>query len=311
MGELTRQVTQIHDRESWLAMRAGFLGASEIAALFMCHPYMTPLQLWAEKSGRIERDDDTDKPQTRRGRLFEGAVMMALREEHPDWVIGATHEYHAIPEERRGCPPDFFAHIKGERWLIQAKIVTPSAFEEDWASAPPAHFLLQLQAEMLCTGIPRGMLAPLIFDGWKFPVHTYRFEADVRAQSAIVTRARSFWHHVAAGKEPRLQAGRDGATLQRMFPDGEAEPKLILSDRDDLAALIAERKQLAEQIKAAEARKDEIDGTFANVMRNHSKAEIPGRWRVSWPTIAGGTVSYERKPHRRFTYSEIKPKAEK
>jgi predicted phage-related endonuclease len=310
MGELTRQIRLIQNRDSWIAMRAGLLGASEIAALFMCHPYLTPLRLWAEKSGRIERDNE-DRPEARRGRIFESGVMMALREDHPTWVIGAANEYHSIPAERLGCTPDFYADIDGERWLIQAKIVTPRAFEEDWSSAPPAHFLLQLQAEMLCTGIARGMLAPLVFDGWLFPVHTYRFVADERAQSAIITRARSFWHHVADGREPRPQAGRDGATFQRMFPNGEAEPKLILSDRDDLAALIAERKQLAEQIKAAEARNDEIDGTFANVMRNHSKAEIPGRWRVSWPTIAGGTVSYERKPHRRFTYSEIKPRAEK
>lgn len=312
MGELTRRAEQITDRESWLAKRAGFLGASEVAALFHSHPYLTCLELWAQKSGRLERDD-TDTAHARRGRLFESAVGEALREEYPQWRIAAGRQYHMLPDERMACTPDFVASIDGKMTIIQAKIVTPDKFESEWRDAPPVAYLMQLQAEMLITGIPRGVLAPLIFDGWNFPVHAYHFPADDTFQLRLLGAARQFWHHVDNGLEPRLKLPQDRATLGRLFPDGDGEPPMILAGRDDLADLCAARKAISEETKRLVEQKETIDGKLMDVLRNHSKAEIPGRYRINWTTIPAAEIpATTRKSYRRLSISEIKPrKAEK
>ena len=41
-------------REEWLALRRGYIGGSDAAAVVGLSPYVTPYQVWAEKTGKVE-----------------------------------------------------------------------------------------------------------------------------------------------------------------------------------------------------------------------------------------------------------------
>ena len=72
-------------RADWLMIRRGFSGASEIAALLHCHPWLTLTHLWALKAGKIDPEPET--PAMRRGKLLESVALDMLKAERPDWHI--------------------------------------------------------------------------------------------------------------------------------------------------------------------------------------------------------------------------------
>lgn len=299
---IIRTLTLIDKREAWLKLRERNVNASEIAALFGCHPYTSALRLWAEKTGQLPREH-AENMATRRGHIFEAAVGEALRLMHPDWKIFQGNTYAQAPDERIGATPDFTGEEGDERrgFLIQAKTVIPDKWEEEWTPAPPAHFLLQVQCEMLVTGVNRALLAAMVMDGREFPVHEYWFDADYDLHSQILQRVAQFWAAVRDLREPKLEA-TDGQTIAQLYPSPIAEVGLLHGNDAVIEACRAHKKYSAE-IKALEAKKEAAATVIMSHMRNYSKAEA-GTFGISWPAIAGSTYTVNRKPHRRLTITE-------
>jgi predicted phage-related endonuclease len=310
---MERTVHIVKLRSEWLERRKLNVNASECAALFHSHPYITALELWNYHTGNLDRPD-VDSFAMRRGRILEPAVAAALREEHPEWVIEAAGEYIELKDIALGATPDFYAwpsmdHAiqQKDRFLIQAKTVLQEVYEAEWTPAPPAHYLIQIQTEMLVTGVNKLVLAPMVLDGREFPVHEWTFQADEEFQQQILTNVRRFWAHVDRGLEPKVKAGQDADTLFRMFPMGEPEPVLSLDGDGAFVQACQEYDEVKAQLKALEARKDELGTVFMDKLRNHSKATAQD-FNISWTTVAAMTVVQNRKAHRRLTVNRVKRK---
>lgn len=249
----------------------------------------------------------------RRGRLFEPAVAEALREAHPDWAILPARQYVELTDLRLGATPDFFGwHSQlsfdagAEPFLIQAKTVIPEVWEEAWTPSPPAHYLFQVQAEMLVTGLRKAFLVPMVLDGREFPIFEYEFAYDAEIGASIEAQVSKFWEMVADGREPSLKAEQDGATLARMFPDSDGNTLALHGDADFVATCRA-YKDTGRQIKALEEEKQALATKIMNKLRNHGKAEAQD-FKVNWTTVAGGQRVQNVKPHRRLTVNERKGK---
>lgn len=311
---MKREVHQITGRDTWLELRRRNVNASDVAALFHAHPYTTALELWAIHTGNLEAED-VDSMAMRRGRILESAVAASLRETHPEWVIFPAEEYVEIPALRLGCTPDFYAWPSKDdyvhdrnRFAVQAKTVLEGVYEDAWAASPPAHYLIQIQTEMLVLGLDRVLLAPMVLDSREFPVHEWFFQADPEFHDAIRAQVGKFWRHVDERREPKIKPGQDGATLSRLFPDGQADPALLLHGDGDFVRICAEYVEVRQQIKALEARKDELASQVMNRLRNHAKAEAQD-YKVSWTTIPAMVVTQNRKAHRRLVVNKVKGKA--
>ena len=310
---MERITHQVDGRAAWLELRRQNLNASDMAALFHVHPYKTALQLWAEHTGTLISEDE-DSMAKRRGRILEPAVAAALREAHPEWVIKQAGEYVEMPVMRVGCTPDFYAWPSVEDWeakrgmfAIQAKTVLEDVYLQDWAAAPPAHYLIQVQTEMMVLGINRILLAPMVLDAREFPVHEWFFNADAEFHCSIAERLAIFWRHVVDRREPKMKPGQDAETLARMFPDSLPEPVLALHGDGDFVRICADHVEVREQIKALEARKDELGSQIMNRLRNHAKAEAQD-YKASWTTIPAMVVTQNRKAHRRLVVNKVKQK---
>jgi predicted phage-related endonuclease len=310
---MERTVHTVQDRQAWLERRKLNVNASECAALFHSHPFITALELWNYHTGQLERSD-LDSFAMRRGRILEPAVAAALREEHPEWIIEPAGQYIELPDAALGATPDFYAWPSKEdyglfrnRFLIQAKTVLQEVYEAEWTPAPPAHYLIQIQTEMLVTGVNKLVLAPMVLDGREFPVHEWTFQADEEFQQQILTAVRRFWAHVDRGLEPKVKAGQDADTLFRMFPMGEPEPVLSLDGDGAFVAACQEYQEVKAQLKELEARKDALSTVFMDKLRNHSKATAQD-FNINWTTVPAMTVVQERKAHRRLTVNRVKRK---
>jgi putative phage-type endonuclease len=307
-------LTSITSRDTWLKIRERDVTASSIGALFNVHPYLTQYRLWARHTGRLQ-EDDQDNLAMRRGRIMEPAVATALQERHPEWWIIPAQEYASLPDLRLGCTPDFYARDRGaadkEKFLIQAKTVIASKFEAEWTPLPPAHYLFQIQCEMLVTGIDRCILAALVLDGWEFPVHEYEFKADPEAQASILAAVKRFWEYVGSDEEPPLTHPQDASTLASIYSKRtvEAEEALALHGDAGFVGLCCEHLDLGKEVKRLTEQREKVSSQLMGRLRNHARAEAQG-YRVSWSFMPGGPRAFEVRPHRKLMVTQMKAKGE-
>lgn len=308
-----RTVSNIASRDQWLAKRRHNIGASDIAALFHAHKYTSAFKLWCLHTKRIPWQENEDNDALRRGRILEPAVAEALREEHPEWVIVPARQYVELGEIRVAATPDFYAwpsaeaHHRGEgMFLIQAKTVTEEGYEDEWTPAPPASHLLQAQAEMMVTGMHVNVLAVMVLDGRKFPVHEYRLTADSEIHDQIAVAARKFWRCVEKGEEPKLHHPQDAWAIARLHPDADTDSVLQLHGSDDVLLTCQAYKDVSKQLKELEETKEALASKLKGMLRNHARADAQG-WRINWTTVPEVHVAaHVKKAHRRLTVSKIR-----
>lgn len=291
----------INSRADWLTLRRRDVTASDIAALFGCHPYRTVLQVFADKIGQgVDRGDNE---LFRRGRILEPAVAAAVSEERKEWLIAKATDYLRDPELRLGATPDWFATDARGVGIIETKTADPSIFDRDWQSGPPLAWTLQCLVQMMLADAAWGAVAVLVTSR-DFPVYIYDVPRHPIAEAKIVAKVREFWRSVDSGEQPPFDFARDAEIIAAMFPkERDASVDLGLDNR--LPEILARRAELAGQIKAAEAEKSAIDAEIKTKLGENAKGHLPG-WRISWTTRAGYVA--EVKPARVLRVTDLRAK---
>lgn len=288
------EVREITSRAEWLAWRRGIITASRIGALFGCHKYLTREQLAAELRGANQGDN----PAMRAGRILEPGVLVAMREEHPDWSIHPATTFHVDPALRFGCTPDaWFSEAGRYLWnemdgLIQVKTVSPEEWEK-WHGKPPLAYTLQCLAEMMLTGRTRGLLAVMIRSR-SYPMHEFDVPRHPAAEARILAAVAEWWRAYDAGEIP---APADPAGLDEMLDDGSSKD---LSGDNQIAFLLEERETLKQTVAEAEAALKRIDYDVKNRIGPARTAWLPG-WQLSYPTIKAKEYTVPAREYRRLT----------
>lgn len=269
----------VSSRAEWLELRRHDVTASDIGALFGCHPYRSALQVYADKVG--EGVDHADDAAMRAGRILEPGVAIAVAEERPQWKIGKANEYVRAPDLRLAATPDFYATDDRGPGILETKTADPVVFDRDWNGGPPIAWTLQCLVQMMLTGASWGAVAVLVRSR-DFPIHIYDVPRHPDAERKIIEKVRGFWAAVETGTQPPADFTRDGAVLSTMFPHERGEP-IDLSDSNRLPKILERRIELATLIRAAEAEKDAIDTELKSALGDAPEGRLPG-WRVTWRT---------------------------
>jgi predicted phage-related endonuclease len=275
----------ITSREEWLQWRLADVTASDVSALFNCHPHRkSALSVWAEKSGLISgalADDSV----LRRGRWGEAAVLEMLRDERPTWQIVRPYIYLRDPSIRLGATPDAEAvdSERDGRGVVQCKIVAESVFEREWTNgAPPLGFQLQTLTEMMLAGASWGAIAALVMAPYEWPPVIFELERHEAAESRIRAAVSQFWHNFALGLAPVLDSEKDAETIKAMYPRAEVkDPPLDLSGDNELPGQLMRRMRLQRLAKKAEQQVEAIETVIKSKMGANERAITPG-WRIAW-----------------------------
>lgn len=282
-------------RDDWMALRRNNVGASEVAALLGAHDYLTAYELWARKSGFLTQEEET--PAMRRGRLLEDDALQVLAEEHPDWRIKPNPTpgtYFQDRDYRLGASPDAFVINEKGCGVCQVKSIEALSFHRHWkgengnaAPVAPLGYAVQTIVEAWLSGAQWAMIAAVIVD------HGIRVEVvDVPIHEGILERVRNeainFWRLVAEGSAPELDYRRDAKLIDKLYaPTGEI---LDLSGDNELMEILAEREELNERKRWAEARLSEIRATILDKLGGASEATLPD----------GGMLSVKRVNRKAF-----------
>lgn len=174
------------DRGEWVKRRAGFIGASQVAAIMQRNPYSTPIQAWSQIVGRRPQDTDDDdelfrmelgtvcEPQIRQ--VAAAAVSVPLLS--PD-VSAASYmtawpqvlQHPKLPMFR--CNLDAVVFDKGERLPAECKWTgwrNRAAWHELRDTRDPKcvigtsvfSYILQVQSQLSITGLSRGILIGIL-----------------------------------------------------------------------------------------------------------------------------------------------------
>lgn len=77
----------LKDHAAWLRNRMNGIGGSEISAVVGCNPYLSNIDLWKLKTGRIQPEDISDKPYVQYGTQAEMHLRGLFRLDFPQFRV--------------------------------------------------------------------------------------------------------------------------------------------------------------------------------------------------------------------------------
>lgn len=272
------------------AERANDITSTEVSALFGLSPYETEFELWHRKRSGEDRALADDERRMR-GRMFEPVIAEFLAERE-NWILRPMKEYVRVPALRIGSSFDFRIHADcsarhshtghdhpGDA-ILEIKRVNFLRFNDGWTveddgwTEAPAHIELQVQHQMLVSGLRRAAIGVDV--AGRDETRVLWRDADDAVHAAIVERVAAFWASVEAGAPPDPTYPDDAAAVIAMHQF--AEPgKLFDGSADvDLQALIAEYHAAGVAVARETDRKDSAKARILTHIGEAERVLVPG-----------------------------------
>lgn len=303
---LIRESIPFTTREAWLAERAKDITSTDVAALFGISPYLTRWELWHRKVAGDVEPEELDAERVRWGNRLESAIAAGAAEER-GWSVRPLRDYIRLAGLRIGSSFDFVTTHGDDTYqpvaLLECKNVDSLAFRDGWIETEygleaPAHIELQVQHQMLSSGIRKCYIAALV--GGNRLVILER-DYDPAVGDAILRECAAFW----AGGEPSPDFKRDADLIRRLYSYSGPGPTVDADER--MAQLMDEADQFKRMQSVAgdeyEARIAEIRTLIGDAGKVLSTKHSLSRW-----TVKETPVSYVREAYDVIRITERKSK---
>ncbi len=283
----------------WHEERLKGLGASEIATVVGLNPYQTPLELWAQKTGKVPAKEDNDAMWL--GRRLEPVVadFFAKKVQSVDVLERANGLYRHSVHEWALASPDFFCSESDVVGLLQTK--TTGAYKQDeWEDGKvPSMYLAQIQWEMAVMSKPYSYLACLI--GGRELAHK-RFEAEPAVFEQLAEAGAVFMGLVKSDTPP-APTGSDGKLLNQLLKHGETEITLdekALPLFEAHATYRARRLALEREAAQAEDQEKRVQNELRAMIGKHGRG-VCGKHAINCTLVPGGTYTANRADYYKVT----------
>jgi len=278
------------DPATWHAYRRRDVTASVAAALFGVHPFVTPFELYALKSGALAADPEVTGPM-RRGTLLEPVAVQLLAEKRPRWRLwhntGAAQRYYRDGPSRIGATPDVIARRDGGKiGAVQLKSVEPSVFRRRWFNddgelEAPLYVAIQAIVEATMLGGEWAACGALVI-GHDVDMHIAEVPLHGGVYDRLVELSADFWRRIAERDPPPADYGRDGETIANLYASDNGT-EIDLSRDNRIGELLDERERLKGQIAECERAVAAVDAEITDKLGAHERAYVPG-WSLARPS---------------------------
>lgn len=274
-------------RKEWLEYRTQGIGGSDVSIIAGVNPYKSVHQLWLEKTGQVEPEEEGSE-YTHFGTLLEPIVRkeftertgIKVRQKH---MLLQSEDYPFMLADLDGVIRE-----DGEICIFEAK--TASAYKQEiWEEGVPLPYILQVQHYMAVTGAKKTYIAALV-GGNHFFWHT--IERDEEIIGKIIAMEKHFWeYHVVGGVEP-VPDGSEATTnyFNSKFSNSNGE---TINLPDEVLPICDEYEKLSQQLKELETAKNAV----ANQLKSYLKeAEVGtvGERKIVWKSVSKSTVDTKR-----------------
>lgn len=245
-------------RDDWLTVRKTGIGGSDAAAAVGLNPYMSPLELWLDKTGRADglprRDPaDTTSP-TYWGTLLEPIVAAVYTQRTGNRVrkVNAVLRHPTIPFMLANIDRE----IVGARDVQILECKTAGEFGARlWRDGVPEYVQIQVQHQLAVTGKSAAHVAVLLCGQ---ALEVFRIERDDSLIGRLVELEAAFWRYVESDTPPPADGSESADRALRHLYPGHGGTVDFTDDRPlsstftDLVAVRAEieaRQQIEAKLK--------------------------------------------------------------
>jgi putative phage-type endonuclease len=276
--------------------RKGYIGGSDIAAAMGVSRWKTPLQLWSEKTGKVEPEDLSDNEAVEMGIELEETVARLFTKRTGMKVRRAPKNYKHPDHDFMRCQVDRL--VEGTDELLECKTANAWKAKEWEGEEIPTEYILQVQWQLMITGRSVGHIAVLI-GGQKFLYK--KLKADFEMFDELEGAAIKFWDMVQDAVAPAVQAN-DNSFIVNLYPHAGTD---VMEASQDMTDAIAQLQLTKAEIIELEKTKKEFEAKVKAVIGDQKGIRTP-EYTAKWIDVKGSTFTVTKKDSRQLRISKNK-----
>lgn len=287
--------------------RPRYIGASEVAALFDAHPYMTHFQLWHIKAGNIAKPPFASTDRSFWGDVIEPSVARGFCRLHGYDLIELDDEqrFRVHPTIPQCCANlDYmFREMEGEaEKLLECKTVDFISFRDSFPNENlPLQYELQLQQQMMCTGAAEGVVAVLVGGN---ELREYKRHYRPTVADSIAKAIGDFWQSIRDNNPPAPSYARDGKALAWLMRERDGRTG-DWRGNNYLNNLCADYLRYAEAESAAKKAKEQTKAEIIALI-GHASTGYTDSHEISAKMTEAADLAYTRKSYLNLTIKRKK-----
>ena len=280
------------NREEWLNVRKQGIGSSDAAAACGLNPYMSMLELWMIKTGRMQKNlekmqNDSYAP------LYWGNQLELLIAEHYQHKTGnKVRRVNAVLQH-----PDEVLHFmlanldyavvgSDEVQILECKSVGQWGMK-NWQHGIPLYVIIQVQHQLAVTGKQAAHVCALICG---HEAKLFKVERKELVISSIIAAEKLFWWHVENDMPPSVDSSESAAkALQQLYPEHDPANSIDFTEVPEIDKLFDALMQQDHQIKQYQDSYDKTKHQIQSLMRDADKA-VFSQGNVTWRRSKDSTV---------------------
>lgn len=272
--------------DEWLALRNHSIGGSEIAVAIGASRWSTPFQLWSQKTGRTEKQNQNNEA------MYWGTIMEPiLRQEFSKRTgypvkeancIFASTQYDFLTANVDG----YVLLSNGEYAILEIKTAS-SYCDRDWQDGVPIEYYLQTQYYLYITGLKKAFIAVLLGGNTFKHIELERDEATIEV---IIKLAVNFWENYVLEDVPPPAKDLDNDVLTKIYPKSKA---VTLTLPNEFLEVIDQYNAAKLLIEKGKSNKDEAEAKIKSFLKDSEFGTV-GDFKISWKSSTRKTLSVEK-----------------
>ena len=275
--------TKSLSREEWLAVRKQGIGSSDAAAACGIHPYLSMLELWMIKTGRME--SSIDQSIEGYSPLYWGNTLEPMvakyYQEHTGNKVRRVNAILQHPDPDKAfmlANLDYAITGSDEVQILECKTAGEHGAKL-WKHGVPLYVTCQVQHQLAVTGKTAAHICVLLCG---HEAKIYKVERDERLIESITRHERLFWQYVETDTPPTPDHSESAArALKQLYPNPEPSSKVDLTDDDGANKLFEQLLSYRDYLQELEDRHDQVKHQLQTLIADHEVA-IFEKGAISW-----------------------------
>jgi len=270
-------------REQWLAFRKQGIGSSDAAAACGIHPYLSMLELWMIKTGRMSSDLDESiegYAPLYWGNTLEPMVAKYYQEKTGNKVrrVNAILQHPDPDKAFMLANLDYAVTGSDEVQILECK-TTGEHGAKLWRDGVPLYVTCQVQHQLAVTGKQAAHICVLICG---HEAKIYKVERDERLIASIIEHERLFWQYVETDTPPTPDHSESAArALKLLYPEPKPTSKIDFKSDEGANKLFDKLLSYRASIEDLEQRHDQVKHQLQSLIKDNEVA-VFDKGAISW-----------------------------
>lgn len=270
-------------REEWLAVRKQGIGSSDAAAACGIHPYLSMLELWMIKTGRMS--SDIDESLEGYSPLYWGNTLEPMVAKYYQKHTGnKVRRVNAILQHPNPDKHFMLANLdyaitgSEEVQILECKTAGEHGAKL-WKHGVPLYVTCQVQHQLAVTGKTAAHICVLLCG---HEAKIYEVERDERLIESIMEHERLLRQYVETDTPPTPDHSESAArALKQLYPTPEPSSKVDLRDDDGANKLFEQLLSYRDYMQELEQRHDQVKHQLQSLIQDNEVA-IFEKGAISW-----------------------------